>query len=325
MPVIAALRSNPQLAAITSILTGMLCISVQDTVIKWVSGDYPLHEIVLGRAVVAVFLVLGIMKLEGGFHLLRTKVIKLHLTRGALLVTANMSYFLALAILPIAEAMSIFFVAPLFITALSVPFLGEKVGIRRWAAVTIGLVGVLVVIRPGTGVFEWAALLPIIGAMSYAILQIITRRMGVTERASTMAVYVQLTFIVVSAGFGLVAGDGGFVADGDHPSKQFLLRAWVWPTPVDAALIALCGTMTAGTSYLLAQAYRLAEPTMIAPFEYVALPLVMIWGFVLWGDLPDMISLLGIALIVGGGLFVFYRESIRGSKLVVERPMPRSR
>ena len=143
--------TSDNVRGIYTILVGMLVITLQDSAVKLLSPDYALHQIMLSRAVLALVITFGILKYEGGFHLLRTKHLKWHLARGGLIVTANMTFFLAVAAMPLGEAVAIFFVAPLFITAMSVPFLGEKVGPRRWAAVMVGLAGVVVVMRPGAG------------------------------------------------------------------------------------------------------------------------------------------------------------------------------
>ena len=142
---------------------------LQDALIKWLSGDYPLHEIVLVRATSAIAVTLFMMRLEGGIHLLRTHRLGLQLTRSALLVLANCAFYVALASMTIAEATSIFFVARLIITALSALVLREPVGPRRWAAVCVGLAGVIVMMRPGEGVLRLVALLPIFAATALRV------------------------------------------------------------------------------------------------------------------------------------------------------------
>lgn len=322
--VTAATISQSQAKGIACVLAGMALLSAQDAVIKWLSGDYPLHQVILGRSAIALALTLIVVRLEGGWGLLRSRRPGLHLARALLLVVANVSYFLALAAMPLAEAIAIFFVAPLFITALSVPFLGERVGPRRWLAVLAGLCGVVVMLRPGEGAIDPVALLPVLAAFCYAAMQILTRRLGVTDKASTMVFYIQLTFVVISGAAGLALGDGRFAGSGD-PSLEFLLRAWIWPSREDALLILVCGVLIAAAAYLLSQAYRTAEANVVAPFEYIAVPLSAVWGILLWGDWPDLTAVFGILLIVGAGLLVFAREASLGRLLAARRPLPPER
>ena len=310
----AVFRSSAQVQGVLCVVLGMVVLSLQDSLIKVMSGDYPLHQIVFTRSCIAILLTVYFAHLEGGIGLLRTRRLSMQLVRGLLMVGGNVGYFLALAVMPLADAAAIFFVAPLFITMLSVPFLGERVGPWRWAAVAAGMAGVAIMLRPGEGLIEIAALLPIGAALCYAMMQMLTRRLGGTERASSLAFYMHICFIVVGAVFGLAAGDGRF-ATGGHPSLDFLLRAWVWPGVFDAFLMLSCGFLIAVAGYLLAQAYRLAEATLLAPFEYTALAFAVLWGVLWWGDWPDATAFLGIALIAGSGLFVFYRETLRGPGL----------
>ena len=286
---------------------------LQDSLIKWLSGDYPLHEIVLVRAASAVCVTLFAMRLEGGMHLLRTRRLGLHLVRTGLLIVANSAFFLALAAMTIAEATAILFVAPLLITALSALMLSETVGPRRWFAVCVGLAGVIVMLRPGEGALELVAVLPLVAAAAYALMQIITRRLGTTERASTIAFYAQSGFIVVSIVVGLVAGHGRFAPD-DDPSLAFLLRAWTVPSAPDAALFLGIGVLNGIGGYLMSQAYRISRPSVLAPFEYVALPMAVAWGVVFFGDWPDAITYAGMALICGSGLYVLHREAVVGRR-----------
>ena len=302
-----------RMLGIACVVAAVTIFVLQDALIKWLSGDYPLHEIVLVRAVSAVCVTLFVMRLEGGIHLLRTRRLGLHLARAGLLVIANSAFFLALAAMTIAEATSIFFVAPLLITALSALMLHDAVGPRRWAAVCIGLAGVVVMLRPGEGALRLVALLPIVAAAAYALMQIITRRLGSTERASTIAFYAQSGFIVVSVVVGLAAGHGRFAPE-DDPSLAFLLRAWTVPSALDAALFLGIGVINGIGGYLMSQAYRISRPSVLAPFEYVALPMAVAWGVVFFGDWPDWVTWAGMALICGSGLYVLHREAVVGRR-----------
>ena len=239
-----------------------------------------------------------------------------------------MAFFTALAVMPLADATALFFVAPLFITLLSVPFLGETVGLRRIGAVLVGFLGVLVMLGPGAEMGQglpsrWVLLLPVVAAFGYACMQILTRKLRVTAKASAMSVYIQGMFLLVGAAFFLVAGDGRFAAGQSNESLIFLLRAWVWPAPEDVWLFATLGAMSAIVGYSLSQAYRLGDAATIAPYEYAALPLAVMWGYFIFGTLPGVTTGLGIALIVGSGLFVFLRERARQAETADNRPVRR--
>ncbi|MEM6620697.1 MAG: DMT family transporter [Pseudomonadota bacterium] len=322
-----ASTSNARLG-ILFILIGMTAISVNDMLIKALSGDYPLHQMVFVRSAIAITFSLVLVQIEGGWKILRTDQPGWHLVRGLLIVTANMTFFAALAVLPLAEATALFFVAPLFITLLSIPILGEKVGPYRISAVLVGLLGVVVMLRPweaqnAHGVERWMLLLPILAAAAYAGMQILTRRLGVTSKASAMATYIQGTFLVVSVVFFAIAGDGE-LADGlTNPSLIFLLRAWVWPTGNDIWLFLLLGLSSGVIGYSMSQAYRQADVGLIAPFEYTALPLAVFWGWMVFGELPGFVRAIGISLILAAGIFVFVREHLINGRRSGRRPLRR--
>ncbi len=308
------------------ILLGMLAISVNDMLIKQLSGDYPLHQIVLTRSVIGISVSLTILQFEGGFAMLRTDRPGLHLLRGLLVVFSNLAYFAALSVLPLAETTTAFFVAPLFITLLSVPLLGEKVGWRRLAAVVLGFAGVLVMFQPGARAGGLALNLvlglPVLAAATYALMQILTRKLGARSPAAAMAVYIQGTFLLVSLGFWIIAGDGRYARGLDSEILQFLLRPWRWPDTADLKWFALLGAVSGVIGYSLSQAYRSAAAATIAPFEYTALPLAIFWGWAVFADWPDARGLLGAALIAGAGIYVFWREG-RAPRTPARRPLRR--
>ena len=320
--------SNRPAAGIAFIIVGMMAISVNDMLIKQLSGGYPLHQMVFFRSSIGIIFSLLLVQIEGGWSILKTKTPGLHAIRGILIVISNLTFFTALAVVPLADATALFFVAPLMITLLSIPFLGEKVGPMRLGAVAAGFAGVVVMVQPWEDASSRTAsmtllLLPVLSALAYAMNQVLTRKLGATSKASAMAVYIQAMFIIVSLGFYAVAGDGGFVTDTDNDSIRFLLRAWVWPTGFDQYLFIGLGINSAIIGYALSQAYRLADAATIAPFEYVGLPLAVMWGFVIWGDLPGSATVMGIILIAGSGLFVFARERQKQRLLVANKRVHR--
>ena len=289
--------------------------------IKQLSGGYPLHEMVFTRSFIAILFSFVFVQLEGGWRILRTKQPVLHILRGLLIVTSNMTFFVALAAIPLADATALFFAAPLFITLLSIPILGEKVGPLRLGAVVFGFIGVIIMQRPWEGVDTLGAsrvilLLPVVAALTYALNQLLTRKLGVQSKASALAVYIQATFIIVSIGFYLIAGDGRFAQGSDNASIQFLLRAWVWPDQSDYWLFAVLGLNAAIIGYGLSQAYRMADAATVAPFEYIGLPLAVFWGWMIFSDLPVLEVWIGIAMILASGVFVFLREAQKKRTLV---------
>ncbi len=299
---------------IASAIGASVFFSFNDMAIKLLSGDYALHQVVLIRSVIGmVVLLIIIVPLEGGYHILRTKRLTMQLARGLCVVVANMTFFLALAAMPLADVVAIFFVSPLVITVFSVIFLKEHVGPHRWIAVGMGLAGVIVMMRPGGDSFQMAAFLPLIAAVSYAGLHIFTRKLGNTEKASNLTFYIQITFIIVSCITGLLVGEGQYAGSSDA-SLDFLLRAWSWPATSDYWIFLMVGIASTCGGYLISKAYQLCEAGLAAPFEYTAMVLAIFWGLMVFGEWPDETAWLGISLIVGGGLFMLWREAVHNLK-----------
>jgi S-adenosylmethionine uptake transporter len=314
--------------AIFLILVGMVFITANDSLIKALSGDYPLHQMVFIRSVIGLSVSLVILQFEGGFGQLRTATPGLHMARGLLVVLSNMLYFAALASLPLATAVSIFFVAPLMITLMSIVFLKERVGLHRGGAILVGFAGVLVMTQPGSGAGDdapaiWVLLLPVAAAAAYAGMQVMTRSLGVYSKASALAVYIQAMFLLVSAGFFVIAGDGRFADGVEHESLIFLLRAWVWPTPEDWPLFLLLGLCSGAIGYCLSAAYKLGNAATVSSFEYSALPMAIFVGWSVFGEIPDFWVLAGTVLIAGSGIYVFMRERKRRSPVAPRRPLRR--
>ncbi len=308
-----ALR-NP-LKSLSPNTKGALCLvgalgslTLSDSIIKWLSPELPLHQITLFRSCFALILVLVMVQLEGGLVTLKTRRPILHFLRGSMLVLANMFFFIALAAMPLAETVVLFYTAPLFICMLSQPVLGEKVGLSRWFIIVVGMLGAIIMLRPGSDVFNLISLLPIMAALSYAAMIMMTRKLGIQEKAGALTFYIQIAFIVISSFVGLAIGDGAFDIY-DNTSLHFLLRAWVWPSLVQFQLLILCGAIVSVGGYLISQAYRIGEAPAVAPFEYASLPFALVIGFYLWGDWPDWNAFIGTGLIVSSGLLVMYREN----------------
>lgn len=289
------------------LVVGVSIFSLQDVIIKSISGRLPVHQIVFVRSLLAAGFILVIVRLEGQFARLHSRRPGRHLLRAGLFFLTYLTYYMGLAALPLADAVTLFYAAPLFVTALSVPVLGERVGWRPWLAVLLGFVGVVVAMRPGAAVVDPAALLLVASAVLYALVSMLTRRLGVTESGSSMAFYSTL-FMAAGGGLLGLAFGRGQLAGVSHASLLFLFRPWVVPTWSELGLLLLCGIIASVGYYCLSQAYRVAPASTVAPFEYTAVPLGVLWGFVFWGQLPGPQVVLGMVLILGPGIYVIRRS-----------------
>jgi drug/metabolite transporter (DMT)-like permease len=308
LPAPAPLQAVAQnLRAIGLLVAGIALFSVQDLILKLLSGDYPLSEAMVFRSLTATPLIWLLVYFDGGSRTLFNPGTKRMIIRGFIVFAPYTLYYLALAALPIATVVALFFAAPLFITLLSVPMLGEKVGPLRWSAVAVGFGGVILMARPGTDLFDWAALLAVAAAATYALAMISARQLGRTQTASAMAFWGNAVFLLCATLLSLIFGSGQFEG-ATHKSLAFLTRAWVTPTPQDLMLMCTCGLIAAVALTLLTQAYRMGEASIVASFEYTAMIWGVIYGWIFFHDWPTKAGWLGISIITSAGLFVLWRE-----------------
>lgn len=307
----AAVPPRSSLKGVFFALGGALVLSVNDVSIKSLSGKYALHQVILTRAIISLLLVLLVIAWSGsGFRQLLTRRRRAHLFRVSIVMVSNVTYFLGLAAMPLADAVATGFIAPIFVTLLSSVILHEHVGPRRWAAVGVGMLGVVVMLRPGAGVIHPAALLVLISAFCYASSHMMTRRMRDTESAMTLNFFVQCGFILVSGSMGLWVGDGHLSGSSD-PSVAFLFRQWVMPPPSDWPAFLATGLAVGIGGLMMSQAYRTTEAALVAPFEYAGMPMAIFWGVTIFGTWPDRAAWVGIALIIGAGLYTLWRETVK--------------
>ena len=307
---------------IAHLVVGLSLFTIQDVTIKLLSDELALLQILFLRSLVALVPICWLVHREGGWRGFHTRHPVLNAVRGCLIVTCYSSFYMALAVLPLADAMTLFYTNPLFVTALSVPILGEIVGPRRWLALLVGFMGVLVVVQPGATEMEPAMILGIFSALAYSATCLLTRHMATSEGGAGMSFHTTIFMIVVSGAAGLLFGDGSFDLI-DHPSAAFMLRAWPMPDAAQWMLILVIGLIAGVGFYCLSQAYRLGRASVVAPFEYSSLPLAVLWGWVFWASIPTWTTILGSALIVGSGLYIIRREMVVGRKLVTRRGLRR--
>ncbi len=294
----------PNTLAILCLIAGIAIFSVQDLILKLLSGDYPLYEAMVLRSLTAIPCLLIITRvLDGTLASLAAANWPAMLGRGLLNFAAYTAYYLALAALPMATTVALYFTAPLFITLLSVIMLGERVALNRWLAILAGFGGVVVMVRPGGALFDWAALLPVVCGLMYAMSMVLARSMGRQSTAAAMAFWGNNAFLLCSLALAFAFG-AGTSAETLHPSLAFLTRGWVAPGLIDASLMCACGVIAAVGLTLLTQAYRIGQNARVAPFEFTFAFWGVLWGWLFWGTLPDTLGWLGIAVITACGIHV---------------------
>lgn len=284
--------------AAAMMLIAVALFSLMDAGLKALSAHYPPFQVAALRGASSLPFVLAWALSRGGVRPLLQVRWPLHLLRGVLGIAMMASFVYALRTLPLSTAYSIFFVAPLLVTALSVPVLGERVGPRRWMAIGVGLIGVVVLLRPtGEGLASLASLAVLLSALMYAISAITVRLLARTDSTQSMMVWL-MAFMALGAGALAVPG-------------------WVPLRMEDAWLILGIGIGGALGQYAITEAFRVGEASMIAPLEYTAL----VWGVLLdlaiWGVLPDAVTWIGAAIIVGSGLYLLRRERVRAAPVEI--------
>lgn len=303
--------SGGQLYGVLYVVFGLLAFAIQDAIVKHLSADYPVLELLTIRSIavlaglVLLMIVLGGPK--GRWSLFKTDRPVLLMSRGAFAFFAFTAYYLALAKIPLADAAAVYMTAPLFVTALSVPFLGEKVGLHRVMAVVVGFVAAIVMIQPGSSVFQAAAALPLFSAMSYAFIPIINRRVGLSQPALTMALYTTLCYLALCLVAFVLVHTIEWSVD---PENVFANLAEHW-RPMTLWHLLLCcvsGLFFIGGLLGLTQSYRLLPVSIVAPFEYSYLIWATLIGWLVFRESPGLHTVAGGLVVVLCGCYITYRE-----------------
>jgi drug/metabolite transporter (DMT)-like permease len=296
---IAASQPDRPIRAILLMNGAVLLFTVMDAIVKQVSGHYPTGQIVFCRNFFAFLPILLFLWKTGGLSF-RTKRPLGHLMRGLFGVTSMYCFFLSYKLLPLSDAVALSLSSPIFMTVMAIPLLGEKVGLRRWAAVGVGFVGVLIMTRPGTAVFQLAALVPLVAAVFYDLAMVTVRKLN-QERTGTVVFYFTL--------FACLAGLATIPA-GRPDWAAFGLGPWVWPDARDLAVLVIIGTIGGVGQILLTTAFRSAPMSVVAPFDYTALVYAFILGFFCFGEVPDAYLITGGLTVVASGIYIVHREAV---------------
>lgn len=281
--------ASPGRGILYSLLGGLL-LTANDAVLKWLTGDYPVGQLLFFRGLFVLLVITLFVWRLGAMETIRINSFRDQIQRAGFAFTSGFLFITGITYLPLADAIAITFAGPLFITILAAPMLGESVGWRRWTAVVVGFFGVLVMLRPTTGALQLAALLPLGASLAGALRDITTRRISANETSLSILLFSTLAVIV----FGL----------GTLPF------GWAPLTLRDLGLMGLSGLFVGGAHYFLIERFRWAEASLLAPFKYLTMIWAVIFGFLIFGDLPDSWTLSGAGFLIVCGIYIAHRETV---------------
>ena len=284
------LTTDQPLVAIGLFSLAMMMFSATDGAAKYLSSDIAPQQIIFLRFVIVLILILLFCIYRGQWNILKTTQPTLQILRGLLLAVCSLIFYFALKHLPLELCAAIGFVSPLFVTALSIPFLGERVGLRRWIAVLIGLLSVLMILRPGGVSFQLAMLLPLGSSLCWAMGLILTRLMRDSEEPLTVLAWSSLVGVVAVS--------------------PLVWPVWQTPNSSQWTILILLGVFNGLGQYLVIRAFMLASASLLAPFSYSIIIWSMLIGLVVFNSFPDAITLLGTAILIAAGLYIWNREKV---------------
>ncbi len=286
-------RSSRPRLGILLMIGAIFCLSVMEAAAKYLTATQPYETVVWGRYLFHFLLTVPIFLAPTTIRLVRTGRPAMHILRSLFLAGGTLAGIGAISLMPLAEATALVFSAPLLVTLMSPWALGEPVGWRRRSAIAVGFLGVLIILRPGTDFLQWAALLPLLASLCYACYQVSTRLLSFSEHPLTLFFYTSLVGLAVTT--------------------PMAFAVWSPPTAGEWLLLLFTGFFGFAGQFLLIKAFQFAEASTVAPFIYVQLPFAGAFGWWLFGDLPDLWVLLGAAVIIGSGLYIWRRETRRAA------------
>lgn len=276
-------------AGIAFMCAGVFCLTINDVFAKWLGSFYPVVEVAFLRMLFALPLIVAAAFILGGPRALATRRPLAQIGRGLLATIATLTFYLSLTLLPLAEATAIAFSAPLFVTMLAVPLLSERPGPVQWTATCIGFIGVLLIVRPGGAAFTLAALVPLGTALAYCLLMLTARMLGRRETIWATMLYATLVPLAITG----------------------VLLPWFWEAPALEHLPYFIGLGFSGglAMTLITQGFRIGIASVVAPFDYTGLVWATAFGWIIWGEIPHGLSVLGGVVIGVCGVYLAYRQA----------------
>lgn len=300
-------HADNRLLATVCVLAGVGLASTQDAIVKYMSGDYPAYEALMLRCIGSMPILVPILWRQGGLRMMATPLLGRIFLRGLILGVAYLCFVMAIAAMPIANAVAIYFTMPFFVAGLAGPMLGERVRWHRWLAIGAGFAGVLIMVRPGAAVFEPAAVFALLSALGYAVGQMIGR--PISQKVPPIVISLWQNGIYFSIALMLAVLFHSFdFGEFRHPSLVFLSRPLVMPAWRDGLLLLGSGVLAAFAMLLFVNAYKYAESNFVAPFEYSAMIWAVLFGLVVFGDFPDTYTWVGAAVVIAAGILMIWRD-----------------
>ena len=271
------------------------------------SGQFSAYEAVIFRCLGSFPVLIVMLIRRGGFAQMVTPLLVRVLVRASILCVGYFTFVLSIAAMPIANAVAIYFTMPFFVAGLAGPLLGERVRVHRWMAIIAGFIGVLIMVRPGAGVFEPAAVLALISAFAYALGQTLGRPIAQQVPLAVIAMWQNIVYISTSLVLAVLFNSFDF-SWLTHKSLMFLSRPWVWPNLHDGLILGAIGILAAFGMMLFESAYKYGESNFVAPFEYSAMIWAVAYGLLLFGDFPSGFTWAGAAVVVTAGITMLWRD-----------------
>ena len=310
-------NNNPK--GIIFILSGMALFSIQDSLIKYIFKDAALYELYFGRTLTALLLLILYLNITSKNLIIRTHYPLLTTIRVICFFFGFSFFYISLTYMSLAMANALFFSSPFFISILAIIFLGEKVGIRRWLAIIVGFVGVYVVLDPNFQNFDYKKLAPVACALCYAISMTFTKITSDKDSVYSQMFHLYIGAIGISILFFIFAGKGQFNNFSD-PTLQFILREWFTNPGYAWPYIILMGLVASLSFYFVFSAYSIASPSVVSLFEYSLIIWAIIIGYFLFNDIPTIRTFIGVALIIGAGVYIYMREKANDQMIVTDTP-----
>ena len=310
-------NNNPK--GILFILTGMALFSIQDSLIKYIFEDTALYELYFGRTLTALVLLALYLKITSQKLVMKTYYPLLTTVRVICFFFGFSFFYISLTYMSLAMANALFFSSPFFISILAILFLGEKVGIRRWLAIIVGFLGVYIVLNPNFENFDYTKLAPVACALFYAISMTITKITSDKDSVYSQMFHLYIGAIGISIIFFIFTGKGQFNTFSD-PTLQFILREWFTNPTYSWPFILIMGLVASLSFYFVFSAYSIASPSIVSLFEYSLIIWAIIIGYLLFNDIPTVRTFIGVALIIGAGVYIYIREKARDQMIASDTP-----